>query len=221
MQKGIDSIKEYIKKPKRNIDKQGFLPQEQQLAMLDFVNNELDNLESYHRIFGENLDEEKISMYENTITSPEYKEINRLSMYNNYSPQKMNEIVSFDRVNLSEFNFGDLNAQDLMNQELSTVKINGKTLKESLRDLVESDEYKSLPDFNRDFLKPTKITKVNSLFLDYNFKAKRNVMAACSDFTNRFGVSMHEYRIAESNERVRKYLRQSIKEAIPVLHAMS
>ena len=82
---------------------------------------------------------------------------------------------------------------------MSTLTIQGKTLREAVRDLVTSEEYLSLPDgvdldtgARWGSSADTKINAINSIFLMYKQRAKKNIMKDSDYFTDSEGRTMGE-----------------------------
>ena len=88
---------------------------------------------------------------------------------------------------------------DAMKEEMSTVTIQGRTLREAIRELVTSEEYLSLPDgvdldtgARWGSSTDTKINAINSVFLMYKQRAKKNIMRDSEYFTDSEGRTFQE-----------------------------
>jgi hypothetical protein len=86
-----------------------------------------------------------------------------------------------------------------MKEEMSTVTIQGMTLREAVRALVTSEEYQLLPDgvdldtgARWGSKEDTKINAINDIFLMYKQRAKKNVMNDSDYFMDSEGKTIGE-----------------------------
>ena len=149
---------------------------------------------------------------------PEYAEMERLAEYG-FSPTDIRkEIVG---TGLKFVNFKDpqtdRSVYDAMQEELSTLDIDGKTLQEAVRELVTSQEYQDLPlGVNMNGVKyssseDTKLNAIRDIFVEYNNEAFNKVINEYGDyFVDRKGRTMSE---AVEEVQLEK-LNQSIQESL-------
>ena len=147
---------------------------------------------------------------------PEYQELARLAEYG-YSPSEIGTIISDTKLKFRDFKDPSTgrSAYDAMQEELSTLTIGGRTLKESVRELVTSPEYQMLPDGIDNEIKwssqdDTKVNALNDIFRDYNDVAKENVMNNNPQFTNNKGLTMQEAKEMLEVKKMDKILNQNL-----------
>jgi hypothetical protein len=118
-----------------------------------------------------------------------------------YTPSEIDDVIANTGLRISQFKDSDTgrSALDAMKEEMSTLTIQGKTLREAVRDLVTSEEYLSLPDgvdldtgARWGSSADTKINAINSIFLMYKQRAKKNIMKDSDYFTDSEGRTMGE-----------------------------
>lgn len=118
-----------------------------------------------------------------------------------YTPSEIDDVIANTGLRISQFKDSDTgrSALDAMKEEMSTLTIQGKTLREAVRDLVTSEEYLSLPDgvdldtgARWGSSADTKINAINSIFLMYKQKAKKNIMRDSDYFIDSEGRTMGE-----------------------------
>jgi len=102
-----------------------------------------------------------------------------------------------------------------MQEELSTITIGGRTLKEAVRELVTSPQYQMLPDGTDNEIKwssqdDTKVNALNDLFRDYNDEAKERVINDCPQFTNNKGMTIQEAKEMLEVKKMDAILNQSL-----------
>lgn len=132
--------------------------------------------------------------------TPEEEALEYLSKYG-YSPSEIDDVIANTGLRLSQFKDSETgrSAMDAMKEEMSTVLIQGMTLREAVRTLVTSEEYQSLPDgvdldtgTRWGAKEDTKINAINSVFLMYKQKAKKNIMKDNEYFTDSEGRTIGE-----------------------------
>lgn len=132
--------------------------------------------------------------------TPEEEALEYLSRYG-YSPSEIDDVIANTGLKISQFKDSDTgrSAMDAMKEEMSTVTIQGMTLREAVRALVTSEEYQSLPDgIDLDTgarwgsREDTKINAINDVFLMYKQRAKKNVMNNAEYFMDSQGRTMQE-----------------------------
>lgn len=146
----------------------------------------------------------------------EYQELSRLAEFG-YSPSSIGNIVADTKLKFKDFKDPQTgkSAYDAMQQELSTIVIGGKTLKEAVRDLVTSLEYQALPDGIDNEIKwssqdDTKVNAINDLFRDHNDIAKENVINDNPQFSNSKGMNIQEAREILEIKKMDAVLNQSL-----------
>ena len=149
-------------------------------------------------------------------TEPEYLELARLAEYG-YSPSEIGTIISDTKLKFKDFKDPQTgrSAYDAMQEELSTITIGGRTLKEAVRELVTSPEYQMLPDGIDNEIKwssqdDTKVNALNDIFRDYNDVAKENVINDNPQFTNSKGLTMQEAKEMLEVKKMDKILNQNL-----------
>lgn len=132
--------------------------------------------------------------------TPEEDALEYLSRYG-YTPSEIDDVMGNTGLKISSFKdpATHRSAMDAMKEEMSTLTIGGKTLREALRELVTSADYETLPDgvdldtgARWGSGANTKINAVNDVFLMYKQKAKRNIMKDSDYFTDSQGRTMSE-----------------------------
>lgn len=138
-----------------------------------------------------------VGQQENT---PEDEALEYLSRYG-YSPSEIDDVIANTGLRISDFKDSETqrSAMDAMKEEMSTVTIQGLTLREAVRALVTTEEYQSLPDgvdldtgARWGSSEDTKINAINDVFLMYKQKAKKNIMNNSDYFTDSQGRTMQE-----------------------------
>jgi hypothetical protein len=114
---------------------------------------------------------------------PEYEELENLAQYG-FNPAEITKTITGTKLNYKDFKnpLTGKSVYDTMQEELSTVEIGGRTLQESVRELVTSQEYDDLPlgvdmngyKFSRS--DDTKLNAIRDVFVEYNTKALQNVI---------------------------------------------
>lgn len=118
-----------------------------------------------------------------------------------YTPSEIDNVIANTGLRISNFKDPDTgrSAMDAMKEEMSTVTIQGRTLREAVRELVTSEDYLSLPDgvdldtgARWGSSTDTKINAINSVFLMYKQRAKKNIMRDSEYFTDSEGRTIQE-----------------------------
>lgn len=132
--------------------------------------------------------------------TPEEEALEYLSRYG-YSPSEIDNVIANTGLKITDFKDSETgrSAMDAMKEEMSTVTIQGITLREAVRALVTSEEYQSLPDgvdldtgARWGSKADTKINAINDVFLMYKQRAKKNIMDDADYFTDSQGRTMQE-----------------------------
>lgn len=139
------------------------------------------------------------SMSEQNNT-PEEQALEHLAKYG-YTPTEIDDVIANTGLKISDFkdsNTGQ-SAIDAMKEEMSTVTIQGMTLREAIRTLVTSDEYQILPDgvdldtgARWGSSADTKINAINDIFLMYKQRAKKNIIENSENFVDSQGRTIQD-----------------------------
>lgn len=131
---------------------------------------------------------------------PEDEEMEYLAGFG-YTPNEIDNVISNTGIKLTDYKDSETqrSALDAMKEEMSTITIQGRTLREAIRELVSSEAYQMLPvgvDLDTGTRwgsgVDTKINAVNDVFLMYKQRAKKNIMKNSDWYTNSEGKSMNE-----------------------------
>lgn len=127
-----------------------------------------------------------------------YNELMRLSAFG-FNPTEISKTISGTGLKFTEFKDSQgHSAYDAMQEELSTLTMDGRTLQEAVKEVIESEEYQLKPDgVNQNGIRftdsdDTKINTIKALFIEYNEEAKQRVIENNTGFFNRKGLSMSE-----------------------------
>lgn len=151
-------------------------------------------------------------------SQPEYEEMEYLSQFG-FSPSDISKTIKDTTLKYTEFKDPDTgrSVYDTMQEELSTIEIDGKTLQEAVRDLVTSQEYQDLPigvnmnGYKYSSSEATKLNAIRSIFIEYNNAALQNVIREYGElYIDRKGRTMSEAVEEVNNEK----LNQSINEGL-------
>lgn len=132
--------------------------------------------------------------------TPEEEALEQLAKYG-YTPSEIDDVISHTGLRISDFKDSETgrSAMDAMKEEMSTLTIQGMTLREAVRNLVTSEEYQSLPDgvdldtgARWGSSEDTKINAINDIFLMYKQRAKKNVIENSEYYTDSQGRTMQE-----------------------------
>ena len=119
---------------------------------------------------------------------PEYAELEYLAQYG-FNPSEITQTITGTTLKYRDFKstVTGRSIYDTMQEELSTMTIDGKTLQEAVRDLVTSEEYQMLPigvnlngyKFSRS--EETRMNAIRDIFVEYNNEALQNVIRDYGD----------------------------------------
>ena len=132
--------------------------------------------------------------------TPEEEALEYLAKYG-YTPAEIDDVIANTGLKISQFKDSETgrSAMDAMKEEMSTVTIQGMTLREAVRVLVTSEEYQTLPDgvdldtgARWGAKEDTKINAINDIFLMYKQRAKKNIMANSDYFVDSEGRTIGE-----------------------------
>ena len=132
--------------------------------------------------------------------TPEEEALEYLAKYG-YTPSEIDDVIANTGLKISQFKDSETgrSAMDAMKEEMSTVTIQGMTLREAVRALVTSEEYQTLPDgvdldtgARWGAKEDTKINAINDIFLMYKQRAKKNIMANSDYFVDSEGRTIGE-----------------------------
>ncbi len=119
---------------------------------------------------------------------PEYAELEYLAQYG-FNPSEITQTITGTTLKYRDFKsvVTGRSIYDTMQEELSIMTIDGKTLQEAVRDLVTSEEYQMLPigvnlngyKFSRS--EETRLNAIRDIFVEYNNEALQNVIRDYGD----------------------------------------
>ena len=196
----------------------------------NLVRNYIDvfsSTQDYKRdVFGNRVDQYGLIIAKATddkFMQPEYAEMERLAQ-KGYTPANIAHLLKKTGVPLEEFKSTETgrSAYDAMYDELTEVKIGGKTLQEAVAALIETPRYQSLNDgINSDgedwsaVNYKTKKKLLDDTFHRYYNVAKRNVInKRGNEFVDENGLTMKEkqkqIRLQMLNERIKDSLDQNL-----------
>lgn len=139
---------------------------------------------------------------------PEYQAMAELAEVG-WKPSQISLYVADSKIPLKEFKHPETgrSAYDYMQEELATIKLDGLTLREAVRNLVTTQDYQAMPiGVNKngkdwDSIKePTKIKEIKAIFKDYNDAAKEAVLMSEIPFTNAKGETMQDAKARVDNQ---------------------
>lgn len=153
-------------------------------------------------IFGERVTKASFlgvfSSTDDKSSNIEYKEMQNLAEQYGWTPSNTVKYVLHTKVPLKEFKNPETNrtAYDYTLEQMSTTTIGGKTLRESLRELFQSPEYKALPfkEEGSSLGVPTKQKMINQIYKMYGDQAYQEVITGELPFVNKEGQTMDEAR---------------------------
>lgn len=147
---------------------------------------------------------------------PEYQELARLAEHG-YSPSDIGTVLSGTKLKFKNFKDPETgrSAYDAMQEELSTITIGGKTLKEAINELVTNPDYQAMPDGIDNEIKwsaqdDTKVNALNDIFRDYNEAAKEEVLNSNSQYVDKNGRTLQEAQEELEIEKMNKILNQNL-----------
>ena len=148
--------------------------------------------------------------------TPENDELLRLAEYG-FKPSEITDVIAKTNYNYKDFKDDKgRNAYDYMMEALSE-----SGLREAVRDLVTSPEYQELPDgILTDDAKAngvkftsadeTKINALKALFIEYNNKAKEDVMFDHPELMNKEGVSLGDAQQESLSNKLNLLINQGL-----------
>lgn len=140
------------------------------------------------------------NMADDNSNMPEYAELEKLSQFG-FNPSEITKTITDTTLKYTSFKDPQTgrSAYDAMQEELSQTSIDGKTLQEAVRELVESEEYQDLPTgvnmngFKYSATEATKLNAIKDIFVEYNNKALKTVISEQGDdFVDSKGRTMQE-----------------------------
>jgi len=130
----------------------------------------------------------------------EYEELENLSQFG-FNPSEISKTIHGTSLKYKDFKDPQTgrSSYDAMQEELSKIELDGKTLQEAVRELVDSDEYQDLPlgvnmnGYKYSASEDTKLNAIREIFVEYNNAALRNVIEEYGDtFIDNKGRTMDE-----------------------------
>jgi len=149
---------------------------------------------------------------------PEYEEMEYLSQYG-FSPSDISKTIEETTLKYKEFKDPTTgrSVYDTMQEELSTIEIDGKTLQEAVRELVTSQEYQDLPlgvnmnGYKYSATEDTKLNAIREIFVEYNKLALRNVINEYGDlYLDNKGRTMSEAVEEVQMEKMNQSINQDL-----------
>lgn len=155
-------------------------------------------------------------------SQPEYEEMEYLSQFG-FSPSDISKTIKDTTLKYTEFKDPETgrSVYDTMQEELSTVEIDGKTLQDAVRDLVTSQEYQDLPigvnmnGYKYSSSEATKLNAIRSIFVEYNNAALQNVIRDYGElYIDRRGRTMSEAVDEVQNEKLNQSINEGLEQNI-------
>lgn len=155
-------------------------------------------------------------------SQPEYEEMEYLSQFG-FSPSDISKTIKDTTLKYTEFKDPetDRSVYDTMQEELSTIEIDGKTLQDAVRDLVTSQEYQDLPigvnmnGYKYSSSEATKLNAIRSIFVEYNNAALQNVIRDYGElYIDRRGRTMSEAVDEVQNEKLNQSINEGLEQNI-------
>lgn len=150
--------------------------------------------------FGESITVTNLLLAKSTNVGnePEDKELRRLAA-SGYSPAEVSNTYTEAKLKFREFKDESTgqNAFDAIKEEMSTLTLGNKTLREAVRDLIMSNHYNMVPDGiggNWKSSDDTKKNLLNEIFQEYIEEA-RNKIVNDGRFINKQGLSLNEAHV--------------------------
>lgn len=157
---------------------------------------------------------------------PEYRELARLAEYG-YTPSDIGTVLTGTKLKFKDFRNPETgrSAYDAMQEELSTIVLGGRTLKEAVAELVTSPEYESMPDGIDNEIKwspqdETKVNALNDVFRDYNEAAKEEILNNNEVFVDSKGRTLQEAQEELEIEKMNKLLNQNLNGTAEQIRSM-
>lgn len=155
-------------------------------------------------------------------SQPEYEEMEYLSQFG-FSPSDISKTIKDTTLKYTEFKDPETgrSVYDTMQEELSTIEIDGKTLQDAVRDLVTSQEYQDLPigvnmnGYKYSSSEATKLNAIRSIFVEYNNAALQNVIRDYGElYIDRKGRTMSEAVDEVNNEKLNSSINEGLEHNI-------
>lgn len=155
-------------------------------------------------------------------SQPEYEEMEYLSQFG-FSPSDISKTIKDTTLKYTEFKDPETgrSVYDTMQEELSTIEIDGKTLQDAVRDLVTSQEYQDLPigvnmnGYKYSSSEATKLNAIRSIFVEYNNAALQNVIKDYGElYIDRRGRTMSEAVDEVQNEKLNQSINEGLEQNI-------
>lgn len=155
-------------------------------------------------------------------SQPEYEEMEYLSQFG-FSPSDISKTIKDTTLKYTEFKDPETgrSVYDTMQEELSTIEIDGKTLQDAVRDLVTSQEYQDLPigvnmnGYKYSSSEATKLNAIRSIFVEYNNAALQNVIRDYGElYIDRRGRTMSEAVDEVQNEKLNQSINEGLEQNI-------
>lgn len=155
-------------------------------------------------------------------SQPEYEEMEYLSQFG-FSPSDISQTIKETTLKYTEFKDPETgrSVYDTMQEELSTIEIDGKTLQDAVRELVTSQEYQDLPlgvnmnGYKYSSSEATKLNAIRSIFVEYNNTALQNVIRDYGElYIDRRGRTMSEAIEEVNNEKLNTSINEGLEHNI-------
>lgn len=155
-------------------------------------------------------------------SQPEYEEMEYLSQFG-FSPSDISKTIKDTTLKYTEFKDPETgrSVYDTMQEELSTIEIDGKTLQDAVRELVTSQEYQDLPigvnmnGYKYSSSEATKLNAIRSIFVEYNNAALQNVIRDYGElYIDRRGRTMSEAVDEVQNEKLNQSINEGLEQNI-------
>ena len=155
-------------------------------------------------------------------SQPEYEEMEYLSQFG-FSPSDISKTIKDTTLKYTEFKDPETgrSVYDTMQEELSTIEIDGKTLQDAVRDLVTSQEYQDLPigvnmnGYKYSSSEATKLNAIRSIFIEYNNAALQNVIRDYGElYIDGKGRTMSEAVEEVNNEKLNSSINEGLEHNI-------
>lgn len=150
--------------------------------------------------FGENITVTNMLLAKSTNVGnePEDKELRRLAAIG-YSPSEVSNTYTEAKLKFSEFRdeISGQTAFDAIKEEMGTLTLGNKTLRESVRALLMSDHYNMVPDGiggNWKSSDDTKKNLLNDIFQEYIEEARNRIVKE-NRFINKEGMSLNDAHV--------------------------
>lgn len=140
--------------------------------------------------------------------TPEYQAMADLAQHG-WQPSELSKVIADYEFPLTEFKHKETgrSAYDYMLEEVSTLKIGGKTLREAVRDEVTSEDYQYLLYTDDNDVADTKKSRIQAIYQEYYEEARENILNNMSEeFIDSQGKGMEVSSEQIRNEKNTKAL---------------